>query len=141
MQSLVDRASAQMAFTMVLIAIAGGVALMLGLVGIYGVMSYIVSQRTSEIGVRMALGAEPRSVAAMILKQGSAVALAGGATGVIVALAGSRLMASLLYGITPRDPWVFVITTLLLLIVSALACWLPARRAARLSPLEALRVD
>jgi predicted permease len=141
LQAIVDRASAQMAFTMVLIAIAGGVALMLGLVGIYGVMSYIVSQRTSEIGVRMALGAEPRSVAAMILKQGSAVSLAGAAIGVIVALAGSRLIASLLYGITPRDPAVFASTTLLLLIVSALACWLPARRAARLSPLDALRVD
>jgi len=141
LQAMIDRASAQMAFTMVLIAIAGGVALMLGLVGIYGVMSYIVGQRTSEIGVRMALGAEPRSVAAMILRQGSAVALAGATIGVIVALAGSRLIASLLYGITPRDPLVFGATTLLLLAVSALACWLPARRAARLSPLEALRVD
>ena len=77
----------------------------------------------------------------MILRQGSGVAVVGAVIGVIVALVGSRLIASLLYGITPRDPSVFVITTLLLLIVSALACWLPARRAARLSPLEALRVD
>jgi len=130
-----------MAFTMVMIAIAGVVSLLLGIVGIYGVMSYIVSQRRSEIGVRLALGAEPRSVAAMILKQGGAVALAGSAIGVVVALAGSRLIASLLYGITPRDPSVFIGTTLVLLIVSALACWIPARRAARLSPLEALRVD
>jgi putative ABC transport system permease protein len=141
MQSLVDRASAQMAFTMALIAIAAGVALLLGVVGIYGVMSYIVSQRTTEIGVRLALGAEPRSVAAMILRQGGVVALAGAGVGVIAALAGSRLIASLLYGVTPRDPSVFVGTTLLLLIVSAIACWLPARRAARLSPLEALRAD
>src|SRR5262252_967775 len=138
MQSLVDRASAQMAFTMALIAIAAGVALLLGIVGIYGVMSYIVSQRTTEIGVRLALGAEPRAVATMILKQGSAVALAGATIGVITALTGSRLIASLLYGVTPRDPSVFVGTTLLLLIVTALACWLPARRASRLSPLEAL---
>jgi len=141
LQAIVDRASAQMAFTMVMIAIAGVVSLLLGIVGIYGVMSYIVSQRRSEIGVRLALGAEPRSVAAMILKQGGAVALAGSAIGVVVALAGSRLIASLLYGITPRDPSVFIGTTLVLLIVSALACWIPARRAARLSPLEALRVD
>jgi len=141
MQSLVDRASAQMAFTMVLIAIAAGVALLLGVVGIYGVMSYIVSQRTSEIGVRLALGAEPRSVAAMILRQGGVVALAGAAIGSSVALAGSRLIASLLYGVSPRDPSVFAATTLLLLAVAALACWLPARRAARLSPLEALRAD
>jgi predicted permease len=141
LQAMIDAASAQMAFTMVLIALAGSVALLLGIVGIYGVMSYIVSQRTSEIGVRLALGAEPRSVAAMILKQGSAVALIGAAIGVIAALAGTRLIASLLYGVTPRDPSVFVGTTLLLLIVSALACWLPARRASRLSPLEALRAD
>jgi ABC-type antimicrobial peptide transport system permease subunit len=141
LQAVVDRASAQMAFTMVLIAVAAVVALLLGIVGIYGVMSYIVSQRTSEIGVRLALGAEPRSVAAMILKQGGAVALAGATIGVVVALAGSRLITSLLYGITPRDPSVFIGTTLLLLIISALACWIPARRAARLSPLDALRAD
>jgi ABC-type antimicrobial peptide transport system permease subunit len=138
---MIDGASAQMAFTMVLIAVAGAAALLLGIVGIYGVMSYIVSQRMSEIGVRLALGAEPRDVASMILKQGSAVALTGATIGVIVALAGSRLLASLLYDITPRDPPVFVGTTLLLLIVSALACWLPGRRAARLSPIAALRAD
>jgi predicted permease len=141
LQAMVDRASAQMAFTMVLIAVAAVVALLLGIVGIYGVMSYIVSQRTSEIGVRLALGAEPRSVAVMILKQGGAVALAGATIGVVVALAGSRLITSLLYGITPRDPSVFIGTTLLLLIISAFACWIPARRAARLSPLDALRAD
>jgi putative ABC transport system permease protein len=141
LEEMVDRASAQMAFTMTLIVAAAAVALLLGIIGIYGVMSYIVSQRTSEIGVRLALGAEPRSVAAMILKQGSAVTLLGATIGVIVALAGSRLIASLLYGIGPRDPAVFAGTTLLLLIVASLACWLPARRAARLSPLEALRAD
>jgi putative ABC transport system permease protein len=141
MQSLVDRASGQMAFTMALIAIAAGVALLLGVVGIYGVMSYIVSQRTSEIGVRLALGAEPGSVAAMILRQGGVVALVGAAVGLAAALAGSRLIASLLYGVGPRDPAVFAATTALLLVVAAAACWLPARRAARLSPLEALRVE
>jgi putative ABC transport system permease protein len=104
-------------------------------------MSYIVSQRTSEIGVRLALGAEPRSVATMILRQGSVVAFTGAAVGVAAALAGSRLIASLLYGISPRDPAVFAGTTVLLLTVAAAACWLPARRAARLSPLEALRTD
>jgi predicted permease len=141
LQDLLDRSSSQMAFTMALIAIAAGVALTLGVIGIYGVMSYIVSQRTSEIGVRLALGAEPRSVAAMILRQGSVVALVGVAIGLVAAFAGSRLIASLLYGISPRDPAVFAGTTLVLLIVAALACWLPARRAARLSPLEALRTD
>jgi ABC-type antimicrobial peptide transport system permease subunit len=141
LQEMVDRASAQMAFTMTLIAAAAAVALLLGVIGIYGVMSYIVSQRTSEIGVRLALGAEPLSVAAMILRQGGVVALAGSVIGLFAALAGSRLLTSLLYGISPRDPAVFAGTTLLLLAVAALACWLPARRAARLSPLEALRAD
>jgi len=141
LDEVLDGAAAQMAFTMVLIAIAAIVALALGIVGIYGVMSYIVSQRTSEIGVRLALGAEPRSVATMILRQGSVVAFTGAAVGVAAALAGSRLIASLLYGISPRDPAVFAGTTVLLLTVAAAACWLPARRAARLSPLEALRTD
>ncbi len=141
LQEMVDRASAQMAFTMILIAAAAAVALLLGVIGIYGVMSYIVSQRTSEIGVRLALGAEPGTVATMILRQGGLVALTGAAIGLVAALAGSRVIASLLYGISPRDPAVFAATTLLLLLVAAAACWLPARRAARLSPLEALRAD
>ena len=130
-----------MAFTMVLLAIAAAVALMLGVIGIYGVMSYIVSQRTAEIGVRLALGAEPGSVAAQIVRQGGLVALAGIAVGLAAALAGSQVIASLLYGVSPRDPAVFAATTLTLLGVALVACWLPARRAARLSPLDALRTD
>ena len=130
-----------MAFTMVLLAIAATVAMMLGVVGIYGVMSYVVSQRTGEIGVRLALGAEPASVAGMIVRQGGFVALAGLATGLVTAFASSRLIASLLYGVSPRDPGVFAAATLTLLAVALLACWLPARRAARLSPIEALRTE
>lgn len=141
LQSLVDQASAQMAFTMVLIAIAACVGLTLGVIGIYGVMSYIVSQRTGEIGIRLALGAEPGAVAAMILRQGCTVTGIGTLVGTIVALAGSRLLESLLFGVGPRDPAVFVTTTAVLVMVAVLACWLPARRAARLSPLEALRAD
>src|SRR4029453_11853269 len=84
-----------------LLAIAAGVALLLGVIGIYGVMSYVVSQRTGEIGVRLALGAEPSSVARMIVRQGGIVALAGIAVGLAAAVAGSRLIASLLYGVSP----------------------------------------
>jgi predicted permease len=141
LQDTLDRASAQMAFTMVLLAIAAGVTLMLGVIGIYGVMSYIVSQRTGEIGVRLALGAAPGSVAAMIVRQGALVALGGVTVGLAAAFAGSRLIESLLYGVSPRDPGVFALTTLILLGVALVACWLPARRAARLSPLEALRTE
>ena len=111
---------------------------MLGMIGIYGVMSYIVTQRTSEIGVRLALGAEPATVARMIVRQGGVVAVGGIAVGLTAALAGSRVIESLLYGVSPRDPLVFSATACLLLGVALVACWLPARRAAKLSPLEAL---
>jgi ABC-type antimicrobial peptide transport system permease subunit len=141
LQDIVDRASDQMTFTMILLAIAASVALMLGAIGIYGVISYIVTQRTGEIGVRLAMGAEPRSVAGMILRQGSMVTLLGITVGLIAALAGSQLIQSLLYGVSPRDPIVFSLTTIVLLVIALLACWLPARRAARLSPLEALRTE
>ena len=141
LEETLDRASAQMAFTMVLLAIAASVTLALGVIGIYGVMSYVVSQRTGEIGIRMALGAEPRSVGAMIVRQGATVALGGAVVGLGVALAGGRAIESLLYGVGPRDPGVIATTTLILMSVALFACWIPARRAARLSPLDALRTD
>src|SRR5262249_46253805 len=112
-----------------------------GVIGIYGVMSYVVSQRTGEIGVRLALGARPGNVSGMIVRQGGVVASAGISVGLIAAWTGSRLIESLLYGVSPRDPGVFAATTLTLLGIALLACWLPARRAARLSPLEALRSE
>ena len=141
LQSIVDRASEQMAFTMVLIAIAASVALVLGMIGIYGVMSYIVTQRTGEIGVRLALGAEPGTVAGMIVRQGGLVALVGIGVGLATAFAGSRLIASLLYGVSSRDPGVFAAATVTLMSVALLACWLPARRAAAVDPLVALRAE
>jgi putative ABC transport system permease protein len=141
LQHVVDGAAAQMAFTMVLLAIAAAVTLILGAVGTYGVMSYIVSQRTGEIGVRLALGAEPGNVAGMIARQGGFVALGGASVGLGVAFAGSRLIGSLLYDVSPRDPRVFAATTALLVAVALAACWLPARRASRLSPMEALRTE
>jgi putative ABC transport system permease protein len=141
LQDTLDLASAQMTFMMILLAIAAGVALTLGVIGIYGVMSYIVTQRTGEIGVRLALGAEPASVARMIVRQGALVALTGTAIGLATALAGSRLIESLLYGVSSRDVGVFATTALMLLTVALFACWLPARRAARLDPLQALRAD
>ena len=141
LQDIVDRASAQMAFMMVLLTIAAGVALLLGLIGIYGVISYIVSQRTGEIGVRLALGAEPGNVAGMIVRQGAAVAFAGITVGLGAALAGSRLIESLLYGVSSRDPGIYVGTTLALIGIALLACWLPARRATRVDPVLALRAE
>ena len=139
LQSMLDRASAQMAFTMVLLAIAAGVALVLGVIGTHGVMSYIVRLRTGEIGVRLALGAAPASVARQILRQGGLVAAGGIGVGLAVASAGGRLIESLLYGVSPRDPGILAATSLLLLAVALLACWIPARRAARLNPVDVLR--
>jgi len=141
LQDVLDRSAAQTAFTMALLAIAAIIALLLGVVGIYGVTSYIVSQRTSEIGVRLALGAAPYDVAAMIVRQGGVVALAGVGGGLAVALLSSRLLSSLLYGVSARDPLVFAATTTTLMAVAVAACWLPALRAARLSPIQALRAE
>ncbi|HEY1308232.1 MAG TPA: ABC transporter permease [Vicinamibacterales bacterium] len=141
LQEAVDRAGDQMTFTMVLLGIAAGVALLLGVIGIYGVVSYIAAQRTGEIGVRLALGAEPIGVTALILRQSAGVTMIGIGLGLAAALAGGRLIRALLYNVSPRDPIVIGAVTLLLTAVALVACWLPARRAARLSPLEALRTD
>ncbi|HTM02005.1 MAG TPA: ABC transporter permease [Vicinamibacterales bacterium] len=141
LQRIVDGGFTQMAFTMTLLLIAAGVALGIGLVGIYGVVAFVVSQRRNEIGVRLALGAAPQAVVAMIVRQGAAVTFAGIAAGIAIALAGSRVLASLLYGVGPRDPAVFAGASTTLFTVAIAACWLPARRAATVSPTEALRAD
>jgi putative ABC transport system permease protein len=126
---------------MTLVAIFAGLALLMASVGLYGVLSYAVAQRVPEIGVRMALGAEPRGVAGMIVRHGGVVALVGIALGLAAALAGSRLIESLLYGVSSRDPVIFASAAGALLCVALLACWLPARRAAAVDPLIALRAE
>jgi predicted permease len=141
MQDVLDRALVQMQFTMVLLVIAAIVSLLLGTIGIYGVMSYIVSRRTAEIGVRLALGAEPSGIAGQIVKQGAVVTGIGMAIGLSAAFAGAGLIGSLLYGITARDPFIYATASGALFGIALLACWLPARRAARLNPVTALRAD
>jgi ABC-type antimicrobial peptide transport system permease subunit len=130
-----------MAFTMVLLAVAAIMALLLGIVGIYGVIAYVVTQRTGEIGVRLALGASPGAVAGMIVRQGGVVAASGMVIGIAGALAVGRVMESLLYDVSPWDPIVFVVTAIGLFIVAMIACWVPARRAARIDPLIAMRAE
>lgn len=117
----------------------GVIALLLTVIGLYGVMSYAVAQRTREIGVRMALGAPPSGVLGMVLRQGMRVALAGLMLGLAGALAAQRLLKSLLFGVTGTDPLTFASTATLLIVVAACACAIPARRAARVDPLVALR--
>jgi len=141
LEDRLDRASAPLAFTMTLVTIAAVVGLLLGLVGIYAVIAYIVRQRTGEIGVRLALGAEPGGVASLITRQGAVVTLAGTAIGLAAALAGGRLLESILFGVGASDPGVLASATIATFALALLACWLPARRAAAVSPVEALRVE
>jgi predicted permease len=128
-------------FTLVLLGIAAAVALFLGSVGIYGVISYIVSQRTREIGVRMALGAERSDVSGMVLRQAGGLAFGGVVVGLAAAAGLTRLMSSLLYGVSPMDPATFASVALGLSAVALLASWIPARRAARTDPVVSLRFE
>ena len=132
-------ARAQMAFTMLMLAIASGVGLVLGVVGLYGVVSYATSQRTREIGVRLALGAEPFVVRGMIVRQGLAVIAIGLGIGLIGAYALSRFMEALLFQVNANDPITFAVVAGVLAAVSVFATWLPAARAAGTDPVRALR--
>jgi ABC-type antimicrobial peptide transport system permease subunit len=123
------------------LSLFAGIALLLAAVGLYGVLAYLVTQRTREIGVRLALGAQRQNVLSLIISQGMKLALAGVAIGVAAALALTRVLRSLLYGITTTDPATFAVVFALLIAVAFLACWLPAWRAARIEPMEALRCE
>jgi len=119
----------------------GFLGLILAVIGVYSVVSYATAQRTHEIGIRMALGAAPGDILKMVLRQSLAVVMIGIAVGLAAALAGTRALASLLVGITPSDPVTFGSVLVLLSGVALLACWIPARRATRVSPLVALRYE
>ena len=122
-------------------ATMGLLGLILAVVGVYSVASYAATQRTHEIGIRMAIGATPRNILRMVLRQGLGVVGLGMLIGLAAAFAGTRLLADLFYGVTPSDPVTYAAVATLLLAVALLACWIPARRATRVSPLVALRFE
>jgi predicted permease len=141
MGDVYDKSVARTSFTLVMLGIAASMALLLGVIGIYGVMSYSVSQRQREMGVRLALGAERGHVLQIVLREGAKLALVGITIGIGAALGLTRLMTNLLYGVTAHDPLTFVVVATALMLVALLACYIPARRATLVDPMVALRYE
>jgi predicted permease len=128
-------------FSMILMGVFAALALLMASIGIYGVISYLTSQRTHEIGIRMALGAGKSDVLVMVVRQGLKVVLVGVAIGIAGALVLTRFLASLLFGVRPTDPLTFTAVSLILIAVALLACYIPARRASKIDPMVALRYE
>jgi ABC-type antimicrobial peptide transport system permease subunit len=131
----------ELSFTMLTLGVISVLATILGAVGLYGVLSYVVAERTREIGVRMALGASAGTVRRLVVSHGAKVVLAGAALGVAAALASTRLLDALLYEVNAVDPAVFVAMSIMMIGIGLLASYVPARRASRVDPIESLRND
>jgi predicted permease len=140
-REFMDRSMSRTSFTLLMLIIAATVALFLGIIGIYGVISYIVSQRTRELGVRMALGAESSDVRGMVLKQGLVLASVGVVVGLGAAIGLTRLMEALLYGVDPIDPLTFMLVAMALTTVAVVASYFPARKASKVDPVVAIRFE
>jgi ABC-type antimicrobial peptide transport system permease subunit len=140
-EEVVARSIASQRFSLILLGAFAGLALLRAVIGIYGVLSYLVGQRTREIGVRMALGAQRLDVLRMVLGDGARMTMVGAAIGLVAALALTRLMASMLFGVRPTDPVTFAAVAVLLCGIALFACYLPARRAAKVDPMVALRYE
>jgi putative ABC transport system permease protein len=141
MEFLAQRSMVQLSFTMLTLGVISALAMMLGAVGLYGVLSYVVAERTREIGVRMALGATASAVRRMVVSQGAKVVLAGAVVGITAALASTRLLGALLYEVSAVDPVAFIATPVMIVGIGLLASYVPARRASRVDPIESLRIE
>jgi ABC-type antimicrobial peptide transport system permease subunit len=141
MDEVVSRSTSRQRFNMWLMTVFGVSALLLAAIGIYGLMAYSVEQRTQEIGIRLALGANTAQVKNMVVWQGMLLAIVGVVVGIASAFALARFVQALLFGVTTKDPLVFVGVPLLLALVAFIAVWLPARRASRVDPIVALRYE
>jgi ABC-type antimicrobial peptide transport system permease subunit len=141
MQDVYADSLARTSFTLVMLAIAGGMALVLGIIGIYGVIASIVSQRTREIGIRSALGASPRELERVFLLHGLALSGVGAAAGLVAAVALRRVMSSLLFGIGPMDPAAYAAALGVTIAAATLASYVPARRAAMIDPMLTMKAE
>jgi predicted permease len=141
MDDIVARSMIRLSFTMTLLGIAAAMALILSAIGIYGVISYIVGRRRGEIGIRMALGAHASRVGALVVRQSVQFAVAGVAVGIFATLAITRVLGSVLYGVSPTDPTTLIVVSVIMLLIAMLASYVPAQRAMNVDPVEALRAD
>jgi len=141
LEQVTDSALAARKFTLLIVGFFAGTALILTIAGIYSVIAFGVAQRTREIGVRLALGAKAEQIFGLIIAEGLTIVLFGAPVGVLASLLLSQLIAAQLYGVGPRDPWALAAAILIVAVIAFLACWLPARRAARVNPIVALRAE
>ncbi len=141
MESILSDSMASQRFAMILLGAFATIAMTLACVGIYGVMAYLVSQRTQELGIRMALGAQRRDILNLVLGKGMRLTLLGIGTGLVAAFGLTRLMDTLLFGVSPTDPFTLSAVALLLALVAFAACYVPAIRAVRIDPMQALRTE
>jgi putative ABC transport system permease protein len=141
MDDVVATSYAARRLTMILLGVFAALALALACVGIYGVTSYLVGQRSSEIGIRMALGAQRRDILQLVLGEGTKMAIIGAAAGIAASLGLTRLMAKQLFGVSAHDPLTYVSVALILMLVAIVACYIPARRAMRVDPMTSFRCE
>jgi ABC-type antimicrobial peptide transport system permease subunit len=141
LSQVADLAKTSRRFTLMIIGFFAGAALLLTAAGVYSVIAYGVVQRTREIGVRLALGARPGQILGLVFREGLGLVSLGAAAGVLAALGLSQFIAAQLYGVSPRDPAALAVSVVLLFLIASLACWLPARRAAKVDPIVALQAD